>query len=74
MRRLGPAGWITLIVLFALLAGAAWYAIKAWSQLGSVGISPLGWFFLSLGVLVTIAVGAGLMGLVFYSSRHGRDF
>jgi hypothetical protein len=43
-------------------------------MLGGVGISPMGWFFLVLGVLFTIAVGAGLMGLLFYSSRKGKDF
>ena len=72
--RLGPAGWLALIVLFALLAAAIWYAVGAWSQLGGVGISPIGWFFLSMGVIVTTLVGAGLMGLLFYSSRKGKDF
>jgi len=28
---------------------------------------------MSLGVVVTFLVGAGLMALVFYSSRHDRD-
>jgi hypothetical protein len=73
-RRLGPAGWIALIVLFGLLGATVWYAIYAWSQLGDVGISGMGWFFLVMGVIVTTAVGAGLMGLVFYSSRKGKDF
>jgi hypothetical protein len=27
-----------------------------------------------LGVVVTILVGSGLMALLFYSSRSGRDF
>jgi hypothetical protein len=43
-------------------------------MLGGVGISSAGWVFLVLGVVVTILVGSGLMALVFYSSRKGRDF
>jgi len=72
--RLGPGGWFAIAVLFAFLGVAGWYAIHAWGELPGVPISPLGWLFLVLGVLTTIGVGAGLMALVFYSSRKGRDF
>ena len=72
--RLGVAGWIALVVMFSLLASAVVYAFHAWALLGGVGISPTGWVFLVLGVVVTVAVGAGLMGLLFYSSRKGKDF
>ena len=71
---LGPAGWITVIVLIGFLGWAIWYAIHAWGLMAGVGISPVGWLFLVLGVVVTTVVGAGLMGLLFYSSRKGRDF
>ena len=71
---LGAAGWIALVIMCGLLVWAIWYAFHAWGMLGGVGISPMGWFFLVLGVLFTIAVGAGLMGLLFYSSRKGKDF
>ncbi len=71
---LGPAGWAALVALFGFLVWAIWYAVYAWELLGAVGISRLGWLFLLLGVILTIAVGAGLMGLLFYSSRSGRDF
>ena len=72
--RLGAGGWLGLIVLFAFLGWAIWYAVHAWQLVGGVGISPAGWVFLVLGVVVTTVVGAGLMGLLFYSSRKGRDF
>jgi hypothetical protein len=71
--RLGRAGWIAVAVLACLLAAAAWYAIDAWLSLSDVPMSPLGWLFLTLGAVVTLAVGAGLMALVFYSSRHNLD-
>jgi hypothetical protein len=70
---LGVAGWIALVVLGGFLIVAVVYAIRAWDAMAGVGISTAGWVFLSLGVVVTIAVGAGLMGLVFYSSRKNFD-
>ena len=32
-----------------------------------------GWVAMILGIVVTSLVGFGLMGLMFYSSRHGYD-
>jgi hypothetical protein len=72
--HIGAAGWVAIVVLVALLGAALWYAQHAWGQMPGVGLSPLGWFFLVMGVLVTVVVGAGLMALLFYSSRKGKDF
>jgi hypothetical protein len=36
-------------------------------------MSAAGWFALVLGVLVTLALGIGLMALVFISHRRGYD-
>jgi hypothetical protein len=41
--------------------------------MSGVYMSGWGWTFLVLGVVVTIGLGAGLMALVFYSSRHDMD-
>jgi hypothetical protein len=41
--------------------------------MAGVHMSGWGWTFLGLGVVVTIALGAGLMALVFYSARHDMD-
>jgi hypothetical protein len=71
--RLSGAGWITILVLVVLLGWAIWYAIDAWSSMRAVQLSVLGWVFLVAGIVVTFLVGAGLMGLVFYSSRHDMD-
>jgi hypothetical protein len=73
-KPLGPAGWIAIAVLMGLLGWAIWYAVYAWNRLAGVGISTAGWIYMGLGALVTFLVGAGLMGLVFYSSRKGKDF
>lgn len=72
-ERLGVGGWITLVVLGGFLVAAIVYAVNAWSDLAGTSMSPLGWLFLVMGVVVTIAVGGGLMWLVFYSSRHDYD-
>ncbi len=73
-RPMGLAGWVALIALFGFLGWAIWYALHAWDMLAGVGISRAGWVFLVLGVVFTIVVGAGLMALLFYSSRTGKDF
>jgi hypothetical protein len=72
--KIGGAGWIAIVILTGLLVAALWYAVHAWGQMPGVGLSPLGWLFLVLGVVTTVVVGAGLMALLFYSSRKGKDF
>lgn len=74
IRSLGVAGWITVGVLLGFLAGAIFYAIHTWNALSDVPIPPLGWLFMGLGIFFSLLVGGGLMGLLFYSSRKGRDF
>jgi hypothetical protein len=73
-RRVGSAGWLAVFVLGGFLVLAVWYAVVMWGQVPDVGIPATGWLFLILGVVVTVLIGAGLMALVFYSSRHNRDF
>jgi hypothetical protein len=62
---LGAAG--AVVVVLAVLMGSAW------TGLGDAGMSTAGWVALSLGVLVTLALGIGLMALVFISHRRGYD-
>ena len=70
---LSATGWFTLVVLLGFLAVAIWIGVLSWRMFGEVEISTFGWIALAGGSLITIAVGAGLMTLVFYSSRHGLD-
>jgi hypothetical protein len=72
-NRLSAGGWAAIIVLLAFLVGVSAYAIYGWNKLGAVGIPTIGWVFLCAGVVFTVAVGGGLMALMFYSSRKGRD-
>lgn len=71
--KLGIGGWLAILVLLGFLAVALFYAIHGWNSVGTVGIPVMGWIFLVAGVVVTLLVGGGLMALVFYSSRKGRD-
>ena len=67
---LSGAGWLALAVLAGFFLVSLWYAVKVWTSMAGVHMSGWGWTFLVLGVVVTIALGGGLMALVFYSSRH----
>ena len=71
-NRLSPAGWLTLIVLLGLLVVAIVYAVQVWNSVDAT-MSGWGWLFMILGILVSVGLGAGLMALVFYSSRHNLD-
>ena len=64
---------LTLAVLLGLLALASGFGYWVWMELGDVEMSRHGWIALTLGTVVTFLVGAGLMGLVFYSHRRGYD-
>ncbi len=67
------AGWIAIVLMVVFLVLSLWYAVWAWGRMEGVTISTAGWVFMGLGVFVTIAVGGGLMGLVFFSSRKNYD-
>ena len=70
---LSTFGVVAVIILVGLLVWAGWYAVDAWTAMSGVKMSPAGWIFMGLGAVVTFLVGAGLMALVFYSSRHDMD-
>lgn len=59
--------------LFALLALSFWFAGSAFVQMSGDPIPLYGYVAIAGGVLVSLAVGGGLMALVFYSNRHGYD-
>ena len=55
-----------IVAVFAAVAGL-------WSAVGDAEISAAGWIAMGLGVLVALALGIGLMALVFFSTRRGYD-
>jgi hypothetical protein len=62
----------TTAVLLALLAAALWYAASAF-VVGGPPMPAIGYVAMAGGIVISLAVGFGLMGLLFYSSRHGYD-
>jgi len=71
--HLSTGGWLALGVLLVFLAAAVWFAVYSWGSLGDTKMSTFGWFALIAGSAITIAVGGGLMALIFYSSRNDYD-
>jgi hypothetical protein len=71
--HLSRGGWLALAVLLGFLAVSVWYAVTTWGSLGESHMSAFGWFALIAGSVLTIAVGGGLMSLIFYSSRNDYD-
>ena len=69
--RLGSG--IALGVAIVAIAIVAAVSVVNWEAIGGTWISVNGWIALVLGVLVTLAVGVGLMSLVFISNRRGYD-
>lgn len=65
--------FLVIIFLVALMAGAGYAAYETWIGLNDVEISTHGKIALALSVTITFTLGAGLMFLVFYSSRKGYD-
>jgi hypothetical protein len=64
---------LLVVVLFGILAGASWYAAQAWMSVDGPPMPASGYIFMTLGVVLSLLVGFALMGLVFYSARHGYD-
>jgi hypothetical protein len=71
-KKLGLGGWAIIITLLLLLAAATAYAIDIWTAMDTT-MSGFGWGFLIAGVVVSIALGGGLMALVFYSAKNNYD-
>jgi hypothetical protein len=60
-----------LAALLVLLSLTIVIAILGWKSAGNADVPPSG--YVALGVIFSLAVGIGLMALVFYSSRAGFD-
>lgn len=67
------AGWIVIAILLIMLVLAGTWTGYAWNELADVKMTGHGWIALALGIVFSLIVGIGLMGLMFYSSRKGYD-
>jgi len=71
-RQRGSA-WIAVVAAAVVVAAVLVVGASLWATAGDVEISLAGWIALVLGGLVALALGIGLMALVFISSRRGYD-
>ena len=72
----GKGTWLIVALLLALLGLALVILYEGWSIAGGregMAMSTNGWIAMGLGILATLGLGVGLMALVFYSHRQGRD-
>jgi hypothetical protein len=67
-----PANILVVVVSLIAVGLIVWWDWQVFAQIG-MQMPLAGWVALILGVVVTIALGVGLMFLVFYSSRRGYD-
>jgi len=74
MGKPGLGTIIALIILVGLLLMAIVFLAVGWdAPPGGEQMSTGGWIAMVLGILATLALGIGLMTLMFYSNRSGRD-
>ena len=74
MRKSGFGTILTLVLLVGLLLFAIVFMAIGWDvPAGGGQMSSAGWIAMILGIIATMALGAGLMALMFYSNRRGRD-
>lgn len=67
------SSWIALTIGAAVAVAVIAVVVQMWVSLGDVSLSPAGWAALVLGVVLALALGIGLMALVFISNRRGFD-
>lgn len=67
-------GTLALVAALAVvLVAAIVYAASAWLAISGPPMPTAGYVAMILGIVFSLAVGCGLMALLFYSSRHGYD-
>lgn len=71
-RRTGPGSWLLLFALLFLLGLALHFLVTGWTAAGdeTTEITAAGYGAMVLGVVVTLALGVGLMALVFLGDRR----
>lgn len=69
---MSKATWMTLAVLLGLLGLAIYILVAGWSTAGedSTDISVAGYVAMAFGIVFTLALGIGLMALLFYGNRR----
>jgi hypothetical protein len=61
------------MVLILLLVASSVIGYLGWTSGGDVDVPTSGYVAMAFGVIFSLAVGIGLMTLIFFSSRKGYD-
>jgi hypothetical protein len=64
---------LPIVITTTILALVGVVGFQIWSTVADGGLSGHGYVAMALGVVFTLALGIGLMALVFYSHRRGYD-
>lgn len=75
-RAGGIGSWIIVAFLVLFLLLAIVFMVVGWDASGGdVGqsMTMAGYVAMAFGIIVTLALGIGLMALVYYSNRKGHD-
>ena len=65
--------WAAVAAAVAAVLGVAAVVVIFWNQLGASEISFAGWLAMIFGIIITLALGIGLMTLMYISNRRGYD-
>ena len=73
LRDRTVGGWATVAILSAFLLASVGIAVEGWKSAAGTTVPISGYLSMALGAVLSLAVGWGLMALIFYSSRGGFD-
>jgi hypothetical protein len=65
--------WAAAAAAVAAVLAVAAVVVIFWNRLGTSEISVAGWLAMIFGVIITLALGIGLMTLMYISNRRGYD-
>jgi hypothetical protein len=65
--------WAAVASAIAAVVAVAVVVGIFWQRLGTSQISLVGWLAMIFGVIIALALGIGLMALMFISNRRGYD-
>lgn len=65
--------WVAAAIAGAVVLVIGFFIAAQWTGIGDSEISGAGWLAMGLGIVITLALGIGLMALVFISSRRDYD-
>ena len=65
--------WAAVVAAGIVILVIGFLIATVWTGIGDSEISAAGWLAMTLGIVLTLALGIGLMALVFLSNRRGYD-